>query len=370
MNKTVVKILQNVFVIQFYKANTGFFLFCFVVLYGVVAPGMLISYHLSLIQGMIQSFSFLGFVILFWLLYTIKCIDYTVKQLNDPRQLFLFSLHTLSNQQQFFYLLYVHTLIYLPVWGYASIVAMIAAKQGFYGSMFVVIVSNISMMAGATYLYRIRLQRREFIFSKLMLTTRIIFKKHLFMLPVWFMLNQRKQMLLITKIFSFLILYAFINLYEPEQYDIRPLLLIMLMIAMAHCTIVLQIRQFEEVFLSFNRNLPISIPKRFVLIMLMFFILLLPELVFVWRAFPIHFIATDYPQILLLPVSIIVFFYSILLMRDIDSDSYFRIVFGIGAILFFIILYNPGILLSSFLTGISFILYSAHLFTFEENRFK
>lgn len=366
MNKTVIKILQNVFVVQFYKANTGFFLFCFVVLYGVVAPGMLISYHLSLIQGMIQSFSFLGFVIVFWLLYTVKCIDYTDKQLNDPRQLFLFSLHTLSNQQQFFYLLYVHTLIYLPVWGYASIVAMIAAKQGFYGSMFIVIISNISMMAGATYLYRIRLQKREFIFSKLILTTRVIFKKYLFMLPVWFILKRRKQMLLITKIFSLLILYAFTNLYEPEQYDIRPLLLIMLMISMAHCTIILQIRQFEEVYVSFHRNLPIPIPIRFFLLILMFFILLLPELIFVWKAFPVHFLAFDYGQIVFLPISVILFFYSILLMNDIDSVGFLRIVFGIGAVLFFILLYNPGISLFILILGIAYILFHFHLFSFEK----
>jgi hypothetical protein len=365
MNKTIIKILQKVFIIHFYKLNAGFFLFGFVVLYGIVAPGMLISYHLSLMQGMIQSYSFLGFVIFFWLLYTMKCIDYTVKQLNDPKQIFLFALHTLSNQQQFFYLLYVHTLIYLPVGLYASIVAMIAAKQGFYGSMFAVITSNILMMAGATYLYRIRLQRRAFIFFTLMPEIHFRFKKQLCMLPLWFLMNHRKQMLLITKIFSLLLLYAFTNLYEPEQYDVRPILLIMLMIAMAHCTIVLQIRQFEESFLSFNRNLPVSILKRFVGMLWMFIILLLPEFLFVWKAFPIHFMVTDYPQIVLVPVSGMAFFYSILLMDDIDAESYYRIVFGMAAILFFIILYNPGILLFAFLTGISFILYGSHLFSFE-----
>ena len=366
MNKTVIKILQKVFIIHFYKLNAGFFLFFFVVLYGVVAPGMLISYHLSLIQGMIQSASFLLFVIFFWLLYTIKCIDYTVKQLNNPVQLFLFSLHTLSNQQQFLYLLYIHTLIYLPVWGYASIVVIIAAKQGFYGSMFVVMLSNISMMLGATYLYRIQLQRREFIFSKLVFKAHVIFKKHLFALPLWFIVKQRKQMLLITKIFSLLILYAFINLYEPEQYDIRPLLLIMLMIALTHCTIVLQIRQFEEAYATFHRNLPIPITIRFILLILMILFLLLPEFIFVWKAFPAHFLAFDYGQIVFLPISVIIFFYCVLLMNDIDSGGFFRIVFGVGAILFFIILYNPGILLFIFILCIAYILYYFHLFTFEK----
>jgi hypothetical protein len=366
MNKTVIKILQKVFVIHFYKVNAGFFLFCFVVLYGIVAPGMLISYHLSLIQGMIESPSFLAFVILFWLLYTFKCIDFLFIQLNDPRNNFFFSLHTLSFQKQFLYLFYVHTFLYLPIWGYASIVAFIAAKQGLYGSMIVVIICNIGMMLGATYLYWVRMQKKVFVFSKYALTTRVIFKKRLWMLPLWFIMKQRKQMLLITKIFTLLILYAFINLYESDQYDIRPLLLVMLMVAMSHCTVVLQIRQFEEVFLVFNRSLPISIPRRFLLTLLMFAILLIPELLFVWKAFPMHFNIADYPQLLFLPISTITFFYSLLFMNDIDTDGYFRIVFGVGTILFFIILYNPGLLLFIFILGLSYLLYNAHFFTFEK----
>ena len=367
MNKVVINILQRALVNHFYKVNAGFFLFWFFVLFGVVAPGQVISYHLSLIQGMIQSLVFLGCVIVSWLLYTLKCIDYTVKQLNEPRQFFLFSLHTLSNKQQFIYLLYVHLLIYMPVLLYAITVTVIAAKQHFYWATIEIIISNISMILLATFTYRFSLQKKEFFISKFLPQIHFPFHKPLFFMPLWFIWIRRKQMLFMTKLFSLLLLYGFINLYEPEKHDIRPLLLIILLIEMAHCSIVFQIRLFEEEYLTFSRNLPIPLVKRFASLLFLFILLLLPELLFVWDAFPHHFRLTDFPQLLLLAISLPMLFYSSLLMDDIDSDSYFRIVFGIGVVLFFSILYDPGILLFASITGISFVLFSSHLYTFEKN---
>ena len=366
MNKVVITILQRVLINHFYKMNAGFFLFGFFVIYGVVAPGQLISYHLSLIQGMIQSPEFLGFVIVLWFLYTLKCINYTVKQLNEPRQFFLFSLHTLSNKQQFIYLLYVHLLIYMPVLLYAITVTVIAAKQHFYWATIEIIISNISMILLATFTYRFSLQKKEFFISKFLPQIHFPFHKPLFFMPLWFIWIRRKQMLFITKLFSLLLLYGFINLYEPEQHDIRPLLLIVLLTGMAHCTLVLQIRLFKEAFLPFSRNLPIPVIKRFGSLLLLFVLLLLPELVLVWKAFPLHFRVSDFPQLLLLAISLPAFFYSILLMNEMDAGSYFRIVFGTGTVLFFLILYNPGMLLPVFLTGISFVLFSFHFYTFEK----
>jgi len=366
MNKAVITILQRVLVNHFYKVNAGFFLFWFFVLFGAVAGGQLISFHLSLIHGMIQSPVFLGCVIVLWFLYTLKCINYTVKQLAEPRQLFLFSLHTLPGKQQFLYMLYVHILVYLPVLLYAAVVLAVAAKQQLYWAIGAVIISNVGMIVLATVMCRFSLQKKKLIISKWLPQFHFTFNKPLFSMPLWFLWKQRKQMLLVTKLFSLLLLYGFITLYKPERHDIRPLLLIILLIAMAHCTLVFQLRLFEEEFLSFGRNLPVPVVGKFASTFFMFILLLLPELIFVWKAFPLHFRLVDFPQLLLLAVSLLIFFYSILLMNDIDSDSYFRMVFGTGAVLFFLILYDPGILLPVSLTGISFVFFRSHLYTFEK----
>ncbi|MES2327999.1 MAG: hypothetical protein V4539_00260 [Bacteroidota bacterium] len=364
MNRTVINILQRVLVNHFYKVNAGFFLFFFFVLFGVVNGSQLISYHFSLIQGMIQSYVFLACVIFAWLLYTLKCINYITKQLSEPGQQFLFVLNTAPRSKRLIWMLFVHMMVYMPVFLYAVIVAVIAAKQHYFGSMTAVIISNGFMILLSTGLYMRYLQKRvtgiNFTLSAFQ------FSKPFFSIPLWFLWKERKQMLLVTKTFSLLLLYGFINLYEPDSPDIRPLLLIMMLIATAHCAIILQLRSFEEERLLFTKNLPVPLLKRFAWLLLMYALLLLPELVFMWKGFPLHFQLKDLPQVWLLVISILAFFHSILLMKDMDSEHYFRIAFIICATLFFILLYDPGIFLPLLLLLIAYALYRSHLYDFEK----
>ncbi|MEO8173263.1 MAG: hypothetical protein ABI581_09280 [Sediminibacterium sp.] len=364
MHKAAIHILQPVLVNHFYKVNAGFFLFCFFILFGVVSGGQLISYHLSLIQGMIGSPVFLSCVIFIWLLYTFKCVNYIARQISDPRQTFLFVLNTLPGSKQFRLMLFVHLMVYMPVLIYAMIVAGVAAKQHHFGAMTAVIISNVLMIGLSAYLYTSYLGKRVtgIHFS----IPGITLPKPFFLVPLWFIWKERKQMLLVTKLFSFALLYGFINLYEPDKPDARPLLLIMMLIATAHSAITLHIRSFEEDRFAFSKQFPVSLPKRFGFLLILYLLLLSPELLFMWKGFPLHFRLRDLPQIVLLTTSIPCFFYSILLMNDTDAKGYYRVVFLTCAVLFFVLLYDPGILLPAFIAGISFVLFHSHFYTFEK----
>ncbi len=364
MNKITHHILQRVLVFHFYRVNAGFFFFWFFLLFGV--PAQVLSFHLSLIQGMIQSYVFLACTLFIWLLYTLKCINYTIKQLNDPRQNFLIVLNTLTHKEQFRYMLFVHIQLSLPLWVYAGVVAVIATQQQFYGSMITVILSNITMIFLSATVYRFYLRKKSLTISIPQPRVFNSFRKPLFTIPLWFIWKERKQMLLVTKLFSLLLLYAFINLYEPDLPDIRPILLIMMLVAMAHCNIVSHIRSFEEIFLSFGRSFPIPLILRFGLLLITYSILLLPEFVFIWKGYPVHFTIVGFVELFLLAIALLSFYHSLLLMNDIDQDSYFRIVFMAGAVLFFIILYNPGIFLPLVVLGLSGILFASHFYTYEK----
>jgi hypothetical protein len=159
MHRTAIHILQRVLVNHFYKVNAGFFLFWFFVLFGVVNGSQLIGYHYSLIQGMIQSTVFLACVIFIWLLYSFKCINYITKQLGDPKQQFLFVLNILSPAKQFWLMLFVHLMVYLPILAYALIVVTVAAKQHYFVSMTAVIASNVLMIFASAWLYVCHLRK-------------------------------------------------------------------------------------------------------------------------------------------------------------------------------------------------------------------
>jgi hypothetical protein len=364
MGKTIFSILQRVLVNHFYKVNVGFFMFLFFILFAVVSGGQLISFHLSLIHGMIQSFVFLGCVIFIWFLYTLKCINYITKQLNEPRQHFLSILNRLSEPEQFLYLLFVQVMVYLPVLIYAAIVARIAAKEHYFISMGLVIASNLVMIIAPAFVYKLYLQKRV---TGIRLNLPVLqLPKPFFSLSLWFIWKERKQMLLVSKLFSFLLLYAFINLYEPDRPDVRPILIIMMLVVVTHSAIIAQIRFFEEERLLFIKNLPVPFTKKLVMMWLQYFILLLPEFIFMWKGFPLHFQLTDVPQILLLSVAVTAFIHVLLLMKDTDMETYYKTVFGVWAVLFFVLLYNPGILLAVLILVVSTAIYQSHLYDFEK----
>lgn len=368
MHKPVFNILQRVLVNHFYKVNAGFFLFWFFVLFGVVNGGQLISYHLSLIQGMIQAPVFLACVVGVWLLYTLKCINYTLKQLDDPRQLFLSILNRFSSRQQFAYMLFVHVMVYLPVLVYAAVVAAVALSEKRYGAALLVIASNVLFTTASAILYRRSLQQKS---TGIRFTAPVIsLPKPLFSLSLWFVWKERKQMLFVTKVFTFLLLYLFMSLYEPDAPDIRPLLLIMTVVVVAHSAIVAQIRVFEEERLLFLRNLPIPFTKRFGSLWLQYGVLLLPELLFIWKGFPLHFRAVDVPQVVLLSIGLATFLHVLLMMDDLDMETFYKTVFGTWAVLFFVLLYNPGIALALLISVVAGMIYRSHLYDFEKKHSK
>jgi len=173
-------------------------------------------------------------------------------------------------------------------------------------------------------------------------------------------------MLVVTKIFCLLVLYIFFKLYEPDQYDIRPLLLCFMLATAANSSIVFQIKVFEDSFTGFAKNFPFSLLWRFGMLLCTYLFVMLPELVFVCKGWPLHVHLFDYLQLLLLGVGLLSLFHGALYTDDMDTEAYFKIVFAVLAILFFVILYNPGILLECVLLAVSFGLFASYYYDFEK----
>lgn len=361
----VFKILQQVLVNHFYKVNTGFFLFGFFVLFGL--PYQPLSFHLSLISGIVQSQVFLWVVMVGWLFYCAKCIDYITRQIAGPRQNFLFCLNNLSVKTTYLYLLLVQFFVYLPVFIYAIIIVVKATTVHAWAIGAEVILFTTAALMAPAYLYLLAVQKRKLYKSfSLPQVFTFHFTKPLFSFPLFYLWYERKQMLLVTKVFTFGLLYLFIHLYQPDHADVRPLLLCLLLVGGAHSSIVFQVRAFEEEYLGFSRNLPITTLARFAGMLLMYAILILPESLYVCTGYGIHFALHDYPQIVLLFVSLPVIFHITLLLEATNTDQFIRIVFGILAALFFVLLYNPGIVLPLALLALSFALFAAYYYTFEQ----
>lgn len=362
-----IRILQKVLVNYFYKTNAGLFLFGFFILFGL--PYSPLAFHVSLITGIIRSPVFLAIVLLIWFIYNLKCIDYMLKQLHNARQLFLFCFHNLSIRKNYLYMLYVQALIFMPVLLYASVIVFFALRKQQYLCAVEVILFNTIIITASAYIY-FKAIIKDGLFRKMIALPgfNINLPKPLFLIPLYFLWIDRKQMLLVTKLFSLLFLYSFFRLYEPERYDIRPMQLCLLLTCASHSAIIFEIRTFEEEYMTFSKNLPLTTVSRFLIMAGMYCCLLLPEFVFLFKGYPIQFILSDYPQLILFVVALSSLFHVVLLLEDLEMEQLIRTVFGITAGCFFIILYNPGFIFSCAILLLSFALFNSYYYSFEKKQ--
>ena len=70
------KILVQVIVQKFYERNVGLFFFIFYLMFGIVESTQIITYHLSLIYGVLSSSVFLLMVCGVWVLYSLKYLQF------------------------------------------------------------------------------------------------------------------------------------------------------------------------------------------------------------------------------------------------------------------------------------------------------
>lgn len=364
--KNIAKILQLLLVNHFYKLNAGFFIFLFFALFGVVRGGQLIEFHLGIIQAILGSPLFLWIIIVIWGLYTLKCINYITKRLLEPGLNFLTCLNRLPKKQVWGWMCLVHFEVYFPVIFYVIIIITVAIKAQQYQQALIILITNLIFFFASVQVYFTCLQLHSF--ESFVLKFRIsnrVFSKPYFLYPLFFIWEDRKLMLLLTKFFTLVYLYGFIQFYEPYRYDIRPILLSVLLVIAAHTTIIFQIRSFENNFLLFGRNLPIAIWKRFMQLFGLYLVLLIPEILFVWKGYPLHFHVVDYFQILCMIIALPAFFHAILYTSIMNGDEYMKVVFTILSVLFFLILYDLGILLFVFVALLAFVFFYFHYYEYE-----
>jgi hypothetical protein len=286
----------------------------------------------------------------------------------EPGLRFLTCINRLPKKQVWGWMCFVHFEVYFPVIAYVIIIITVAIKAHQYQQASIIIFANLIFFLAAVQFYFKCLQLHSTEIFKLKFKfPAISISKPSFLYPLFYIWQERKWMLLLTKLFTLGYLYGFIQFYEPYRYDIRPMLLSVLLVIAAHATIIFQIRLFESEFLLFCRNLPISIWKRFIQMLGLYFVILIPELLFVWKGYPLHFSFFDFSQIVCLVLSLPAFLHAILYTSIMNGDEYIKIVFAIITVLFFLILYDLGILLFVFLVLLALVFFYFHFYEFEKS---
>ncbi len=358
------KVLIRIIVTEFYKQNLGLFLFVFFIMFGMVEGSQLIYYHLSLITGVIQSTAFFSLVLMLWLIYAIKSAQFVTSQLAKPQHSFLFVLTSLPKLFQVFAFALVHVLIHTPVLLYAIAIATVAFDQGQWLIGMEVIVFNL-LLCGILSLVSVHKLNHPSAFSNVTFfkLPRFI-KKSLGWFYAAFLLNELKVITTVTKLFSYFAVYGFLQI-NVDHYENRIALMGLLVGVTAHAVVLFELRKWEDSYLLFLKNLPFSPITRYLTMIIIFSLLLLPEL---FLLITHHVKLIDLIGSLLFSISFLLLLFAMVHHLKMDMDKYIQYLLILFLISFGIVLFKLSWVLILLYLFTSFSWHKKYFYTYESLR--
>jgi hypothetical protein len=292
-------IVNKTLVFSFYRQHAGFFLFLFIVFFGIVAPSQQLAYHYALIRGILAARVFLAVVGFAWLLYAWKVVQFVLRVLNSSEGLFLTRLRALDGMRCYWLLLRVQHRLFLPVSGYAVAIMAIGVYRGAWMAAAAVglYVLGICGLAAGLFYWRLAspgmAQRRGF--WGLGRAWRRFWNaggpwprfRHV---PYWsvqlrFLLAENKWIFGGIKVFSCMLLFLLLRQQTADKYDLRLLYFCYSVALFGHGILIFRCRRLEMNRMTYYRALPVSLLSRFGQYCLFLLLLLLPEyLVLGWMA--------------------------------------------------------------------------------------
>lgn len=279
------RVLFRSLVQPFYKENLNLFFFAATILFfavGEVDGAELFQFHESLALGMLQSGGYILFVFFIWGLYLRKCIGFVVGRLKRPEYGFVMIYSRLASRQRFFLFLRVVLWLMMPVLGYVVFLAIISIYRGWYSPILLVVgylllvcvVAALWLLKGWGLAFRIGVRWPLSSVYPMMLLRSIAHRQKL----IWLGL----------KLFTCGVLFLTALNNGLGYYETTTLFLFFNFGIFANGMLVHGLREFEEGYLHFYRGLPVPLPKRLAEYCLVYFVLLLPEIVTAGVLTPVH----------------------------------------------------------------------------------
>ena len=358
------KVLNRVIVAQFYQQNSGLFLFIFFVMFGMVEGSQLINYHVSLMTGIIQSTAFLLIVFCSWILYIVKAIHFVTSTLGKPQNLFLFVLTSLSPTKQFLCLFLAHSLVHIPVGLYSIATVLVAFKQGHPLIGVLIIGFNIMLCSLASLVSVYMLNNPSSFYISPFIKIKFPKRKTLIWFYFSFILNDVKLIFLVTKVFSYFVLLGFFQI-PLDHYENRIALMGLLIGITAHAVLIFEIRKWEDSYMSFTKNLPLTVAKRYIVLAFVYLVLIAPEL-FLLIMNKVHLL--DLIGTIVFGVGLLLFLQSLLYRLSMDMDKYIQYVLIVFLLSFALLLFKLYLILVLIYLIVSFQWYKKYFYTYESFR--
>ena len=269
----------------YYQQNTGFFLVLVIGAFGLLRG----DDHKALADLGMNSLPFLAmFFMSFWVLYTLKAIQFVLKSFTDPRQEFLYLLRLLPWSKQVSQLVVIQYSLLQPIIAYGLFVAYRGYLLEKWTLILVEFVFFLVLIVAPVFWYMSALKKPNQSQNRRTLASyfNLRFTKPYPLFFVQYLLEDQKMVLFLSKILSCFFVVGVCILFHTDQYDHRLISIGILLAGLSHSSIAPLYHSFEHEFLLFGRNLPIPKLHRFAKMLITYFLLLLPEFILLIRHLP------------------------------------------------------------------------------------
>lgn len=365
--KPLLVVLQKLIVYPFYRDNISFFFFWLMLLVGLQNPGSRLFTE-PFLSSVVQTPVILTVVLALLALYFIKCNQYVTKTLAEPENEFLYVLGLFPKKITRLSWLAVFASIYLPALFYLGLLTWSAARL----ELIVLVLLLLSYSLVLAFIFMRQFTRRhQRVSVEINYTTWFTFR----WLPapfqyltvfIKYLMQQEKSLLVLAKLFSCVVTWAFLRMYPVAEYGIRPAAIGFLMGLVGHNVLVFRTRWFEEERLWLLRQLPLQNGQRFALLLITYGFALLPEYIFLLLQANRQFTFLSILPFYLFGTTFLLLLHCLLYRADTRQEHYFRQIFYLFFGVLLLILFSvPLLVLTAFCSGISFFLLVRYYYRFE-----
>lgn len=363
---SVYKVYFKSLVNTFYQRHAGMFLVFFILMFGLVPPHNLYSYHQKLLTAFVSDTILRIIVFMFWFLYSLKCIQFVLQQLEKKEHDFLFEINALSKQQRFFIAQTTLLLMLAPILVYATIAIFYSVYLSLLQTLIQIILFSFLLSIFSSFVVNYKIKYRNDVgISKWLSFLSIRFRKPYVVIVLMQVLNDFKIIFSVTKLLSIICIYIAFAFCDAGVYDIRVVMLGLLFSMLAHITLLFEIRKFEETQLLYVRNTSQSMFAKWVNYIILVSTLLLPELLILIKAVPEKILVEQLPTIILFCISMLTAFIASFLKLPFNKDKSIINPTYIVIVVFFLILYKMFALIIAALFLYSFLMLKKNYFRFE-----
>ncbi len=332
----VFKILHRSLVIEFYKQNAAFFGLVFLVFFGFIKS----DEHIAIGAFLVGNPETLYFLYILLLAYAVKVMLFQLSAINKSEHMFLESFFLLDRKTRILTVASTSILLLIPVLTYALFLIFLALPQGLLTAVISIILCLATLLILLALVIQHQLNRlpHEKKIFQIRFFSRLTLPACLFYIA--FLFRKEIVLLILSKVYSCLLLIGTTELYDTDAFDLRLLTTGVMLSIVGNVALMHKYVWFQYHSMAFTLNLPLrsfTIIRRHLLVIA---ILLIPEIITLFRYYPLSPDFIDALGELIFGIGLCFIMFAWMLRRQVALADFMVNVFWLLVGITFLILFS------------------------------